>query len=65
MQYEHSGRTGETSVTSKAINFALGATLGIVVSWVTNCALAEISLNSFFAMVRRQVAAEVSRSPLQ
>ena len=32
--------------------FVSGAFFGIVVSWVVNCALAEISLNPFFSMVR-------------
>ena len=34
------------------MGFLTGALLGIIVSWVVNCALAEISLNPFFSLVR-------------
>jgi hypothetical protein len=33
------------------VGFITGALMGIVVSWVVNCALAEISLNPFFSLV--------------
>ena len=40
-------------ISSKLIvGFLTGALLGIIVSWVVNCALAEISLNPFFSLVR-------------
>ncbi len=40
-------------ISSKLIvGFLPGALLGIIVSWVVNCALAEISLNPFFSLVR-------------
>merc|ERR1719265_2404142 len=32
------------------ISVLVGAILGIMVSWVTNCTLAEISLNKFFSV---------------
>ena len=40
-------------ISSKLIvGFLTGALMGIIVSWVVNCALAEISLNPFFSLVR-------------
>ena len=44
-----------SSIVRSGIAAILGAIFGVAVSWIVNCTLVEISLNSFFGILRNVV----------